>query len=349
MNPAVSVIIVTWNALPLLRQCFPSVAATQYDNLEIVVADNASTDGSVEWLEQAYPSTRVIRHPENWRFARGNNEAIRQTTSPYVVLLNNDVEVTPDWLKPLVREMNENPDVAAAQPKLLRHDHRDSFEYAGASGGFIDFLGYPFTRGRIFDTMEDDRGQYDDARDVFWASGAAMMLRRSAIEEVGLLDEQFEMHMEEIDLCWRLHRKGYRVRVVPESIVHHIGGGSLPKGNARKTYYNFRNSLLMLYKNISPSRWVRLFPVRAAMDMAAAGRALVSGAQDEAKAILQAYSDAHRMKEAYADARPSSSEAAVPHVYTRSIAADYFLRGLRTFSQLDSGRFTSSGLMSERQ
>lgn len=342
MPPRVSVIIVTWNALPLLKKCFPSVAATEYENLELVVADNASTDDTVSWLAEEYPQTRIIRHPENWRFARGNNEAIRQTSSPYVVLLNNDVEVTPNWLDPLVQEMEHHADVAAAQPKLLRHDQRSSFEYAGASGGFIDYLGYPFTRGRIFDTLEVDTGQYDDARDIFWATGAAMMLRRSAVEEVGLLDDRFEMHMEEIDLCWRLQRHNYRVRVVPESVAYHIGGGSLPKGNARKTYYNFRNSLLMVYKNVSASRWLRLFPQRVSLDMAAAARALAAGNVQEAKAIVRAYGDAHRMKSAYDAERPASGGGGIPHVYQRSIAVDYFLRGLRKFTDLDPDEFTTA-------
>ena len=340
MSPSVSIVIVTWNALPLLQRCFPSVAATAYENLEIVVADNASTDDSVPWIERSFPDTRVIRHPENWRFARGNNEAIRQTRSDYVVLLNNDVEVPPDWLRPLVDAMEADPTLGAVQPKLLRHDDRAYFEYAGASGGFIDEYGYPFARGRIFDTVESDSGQYDDARDVFWATGAAMVLRRSALHESGLLDEAFEMHMEEIDLCWRLHRNAYRVRVLPESRAYHIGGGSLPRASARKTYYNFRNSLLMLYKNLPPARWLKVLPLRAGLDSAAAARAVASGNGAEAAAILRAYRDAHRMKGLYAKERPHEGVELPPHVYRRSIAADYYLRGWRTFDALPEAAFT---------
>src|SRR5690606_12693527 len=247
--PRVSIIIVTWNALPLLRQCLPSVVATDYPDLEVILADNASTDGSAEWVAGAYPHVRIVRHPENWAFCRGNNEAVPHATGDLVLFLNNDVEVPPDWLRPLVRVLVEMPDVAAVQPKLLQYADRDRFEYAGASGGFVDRLGYPFTRGRLFFTLEDDHGQYDDARDVFWATGAALLVRRSALDEVGLFDERFFMHMEEIDLCWRLQRRGYRVRVEPASRVYHIGGASLPQGNPRKTYYNFRNNLLLLYKN----------------------------------------------------------------------------------------------------
>lgn len=358
MDPSVTIIIVTWNALPLLQRCFPSVAATDYSNLEIVVADNASSDGTAEWLRQAYPSVRVIRHPRNWLFARGNNEAIRQTGGTYVVLLNNDVEVPPNWLQPLIRELEALPDVAAVQPKLLQHERREVFEYAGACGGFIDYLGYPFARGRIFETLEPDVGQYDDARDVFWASGAAMVLRRDALNQVGLLDERFEMHMEEIDLCWRLHRHGYRVRVVPESAAYHIGGGSLAKGSPQKTYYNFRNSLLMLYKNLPPRLWRRVLPQRAALDAAAAARAAASSPASQRasgdgvadlRAIARAYRDAHRLKDAYDSERPGMDEVLPPHVFAGSIAAAYYLLGRRTFSALPQERFSASNEVLSRQ
>jgi len=334
--PRVSIVIVTWNALPLLQRCLPSVVATDYPNVEIILADNASMDGSAAWVAAEYPDVVIVRHPENGLFCRGNNLALPHASGDYVVLLNNDVEVEPDWLHPLVREM-EADDVGAVQPKLLQYDERDRFEYAGACGGFIDRIGYPFTRGRVFDTMEPDHSQYDDARDVFWATGAALMLRRSALDEVGALDEQFEMHMEEIDLCWRLQRAGYRVRVAPESVVYHIGGGSLPKGNPRKTYYNFRNSLLMLYKNLSPSDWRRVFPQRIAMDGAAALRATATGNVEEAQAILRAYRDAHRMKAAYDDVRATSTTVRPP--YRGLIAADYFLWGRTTFSDLPATGF----------
>ena len=331
--PRVSIVIVSWNALPLLQQCLPSVVATAYPNLEIVLADNASTDGSAEWVRDAFPEVKIVRHPENWLFCRGNNAAIPHTTGKYVMLLNNDVEVPPDWLGPLVRTMENEPDVAAAQPKLLQYDDRDCFEYAGAAGGHLDALGYPFTRGRIFDTMEPDTGQYDDARNIFWATGAAILLRRSALDEVGLLDERFEMHMEEIDLCWRLQRAGYRIRVEPESTAYHIGGGSLPQGSPRKAYYNFRNSLLMLYKNLPPAEWRRTFPFRILLDIVAMLRALLSGNGAEAAAIVRAYRDAHRMKRHYAPRRPSPEDAVLPS-YEGSIVLDYFVRQRRRFTDL---------------
>ena len=336
--PRVSVIIVSWNALPLLQQCLPSVVATDYPNLEIILADNASTDGSADWVAETFPSVRVVRHPENWLFARGNNAALPHATGRYVVLLNNDVEVPPHWLDPLVDLMERLPDVAAVQPKLLQFTHRDRFEYAGASGGFLDRLGYPFTRGRLVRTMERDHGQYDDARDVFWATGAALMLRRTALDAVGALDERFEMHMEEIDLCWRLQRHGYRVRVEPSSEVYHIGGASLPQGSPRKAYYNHRNSLLMLYKNLSPTAWRRVFPQRAALDAAIALQAVAGGRLEEARAIVRAYRDAHRMRVHYTDVRPTSAEA-VPLPYHGVIPVDYLLRGRRHFTDLPGDRF----------
>ncbi len=339
--PRVSIIIVSWNARTVLRKCLPSVVKTDYPNLEIIVADNASTDGSAAWIADEYPSVKIVRHPDNWLFCRGNNAAIPHATGDFVLLLNNDVEVPPGWLRPLVQTMTRHPDVGAVQPKLLQYEDRDRFEYAGGAGGFLDRAGYPFTRGRLFDTMERDRGQYDDACDVFWATGAAILLRRSTLEEVGLLDERFEMHMEEIDLCWRLQRHGYRVRVQPESTVYHIGGASLPQGSPKKTYYNFRNSLLLLYKNLPPSAWRRTLPLRVACDCAALGRALVAGHDGEAAAIVRAYRDAFKMRRHYQDARPPDTARPVRPSYRGLLPVDYFLRGRTTFSSLPASRFRS--------
>lgn len=340
--PRVSVIIVTWNAKELLQRCLPSVVATEYANLEIVVADNHSTDGSAAWIRSAFGDrVRVVRHPENWAFCRGNNAAVPHTSGKYVVLLNNDVEVPPEWLDPLVELMESEPQVAAAQPKLLQYDERARFEYAGGSGGFIDRYGYPFTRGRLFETMERDEGQYDDSREIFWASGAALMLRRSSFEEVGLLDETFVLHMEEIDLCWRLARRGYRIKVVPDSQVYHIGGSSLPRGTPDKTYYNFRNSLLMLYKNLPPQTWRRTLPGRFLLDLIAVGYMLVQGNWRQALGVFRAYRDALRLFKRYTSERPSATahETTILPPYRGSIVVDYFLRGRRTFRELPADRF----------
>ncbi len=337
--PRISIIIVSWNARSVVRECLPSVVATDYPNLEIIFADNASTDGTSAWIAREYPSVKIVRHPENWLFARGNNAALPHATGEYVLLLNNDVEVPPDWLHPLVQTMEDNPDVGAVQPKLLQYDDRNRFEYAGGAGGFIDRAGYPFTRGRLFNTMERDRGQYDEACDVFWATGAAILLRRSALDEVGLLDERFEMHMEEIDLCWRLQRHGYRIRVQPQSTVYHIGGASLPQSSPRKTYYNFRNGLLLLYKNLPPSVWRKTMLLRAPCDAAALGRLLSAGKWAEAASVLQAYRDAYLMRHHYTDARPDETDPLVPPPYRGLAPVDYFLRGRKTFLDLPAERF----------
>ncbi len=338
--PHVSLIILNWNGLSLLKQTLPSVVATRYDNLEIVVADNASQDRSVDWLRATYPEIRIIRHPENWGFCKGNNEAIRQTSGDYVLLLNNDVEVEPDWLQLLVSRIGSNPRIAAVQPKLLQYGQRSRFEYAGGSGGYLDRLAYPFTRGRLFGTLESDTGQYDDARPIFWATGAALLLRRAALEKVGLLDESFYLHMEEIDLCWRLARAGYAVFVEPASVVYHIGGSSLPHGHPDKIYYNFRNSLLMLYKNLPPAVWRRTFPLRILADVAAALRTVAVGGVRDTLAILRAYRDAHVMKRTYRDARPPAKRDAILPTYRGSVAIDYFVRGRKTFGSLPSSRFS---------
>ena len=341
VRPRVSIIVVTWNALPLLKQCFPSVAATDYENLEIILADNASDDGSIEWIRRHFPNIRVLRYTENQMFCRGNNEAIPHATGKYVLLLNNDVAVPPGWLNPLVDELETCEDIAAVQPKVLQYEDRSMFEYAGASGGFMDRLGYPFARGRIFFRLEKDCGQYDEPRDIFWGTGAALLLRRSALDKVGLLDERFEMHMEEIDLCWRFQRAGYRIRVQPASEVYHIGGGSLRRGNPRKVYLTFRNNLLMLYKNLPEPEWKRVFAARCALDAAAAARALVSGHPTEYTAIMRAYTDAHRMKNSWncGTIRPETLSETVLPSYRNSIVIDYFLRGRRRFDVLPKKAF----------
>ena len=236
--------------------------------------------------------------------------------------------------------MDNDVTVAVVQPKLLQYTDRHLFEYAGGAGGFIDRYGYPFTRSRLFFTLEEDEGQYDDSREVFWATGAAALIRRSALEEVGYLDESFFMHMEEIDLCWRLKRSGYAVRVAPESTVYHVGGGSLPYGNSRKTYLNFRNSLLMLYKNLPPKLWRRTFARRALLDSIALLRALLSGQFKEFGAIFSAYRDAHVMSKAYKNSRPKQIPGEALPSYKGSIVFAYFLKGIREFQHLPPDRFT---------
>ncbi|NNF03019.1 MAG: glycosyltransferase family 2 protein [Rhodothermales bacterium] len=344
-RPSVSVVIVSWNALDIVRRCLPSVVRTNHPSFEIVFADNASTDGTPDWVEANHPGVRVIRHSENLRFTRGNNAAVRQARGRFVVLLNNDVEVDPDWLSPLVDRMEADPSIGAVQPKLMQFDDRDRFEYSGASGGYLDRFGYPFTRGRVFFTMEDDAGQYDQAGPVFWATGAAVMFRTEVYVAAGGLEESFDMHMEEIDLCWRLQRAGYRVEAVPESVIWHIGGASLPSTSSEKAYLNFRNNLLTLYRNWPRRVWLRRFPVRAILDVLAVLRAILAGRPRESAAIVRAYRDAHRMKSSFTASLPPSAPGAdadsveVDTPYEGSIVLDYFLFGRRTFSELPRSRF----------
>jgi GT2 family glycosyltransferase len=332
----VSIVIVSWNALELLKRCLPSVVATEFKGFEVILADNASSDGSAEWVREAFPSVRVVRHPDNWGFAKGNNEAVKHAHGDLIVLLNNDVEVPAGWLQPIADRFEEAPGLGAAQPKLHQFDARDTFEYSGAAGGFMDRWGYPFARGRMFDSLEKDRGQYDEARPIFWASGTCLAVRREVWEQAAGLEEAFFMHMEEIDLCWRIRRAGWSIECVAESEVYHIGGGSLPAGNPRKTYLNFRNNLLMLYRNQPTSQWLLTLMVRPILDAAAAMRALLTGQPAEAWAIIRAYAAAHRMKSLIED--PDLPYVSLP--YPRSVVLDYFVRGRKHFSDLPGDVFT---------
>jgi len=332
----VSIVIVSWNALDTIQKCLPSVVQTAFDGFEILFADNASSDASVEWVESSFPEVRIILHPENWGFARGNNEAVKHARGEIIILLNNDVEVPPDWLDPIVKAFDSDPAIGAAQPILHQFDRRSEFEYSGAAGGFLDRFGYPFARGRLFDTLEKDEGQYDSeysrTSEIFWASGTCLAVRRSLYEALFGLEESFFMHMEEIDFCWRLRSQGHRIVCVSDSVVYHIGGASLPAGNPRKTYLNFRNNLLMLHRNLSPADWRRIFTARLTLDGIAVLRALLSLKPRDAWAILRAYAAAHRMK-----ARLPGPHASLP--YRRSIVVDYFLRGKKRFSDLDQNEF----------
>ena len=266
----VAVIILNWNGEKLLREFLPSVVKYTDPGLgRIVVADNASEDDSVRILEQEFPEVELIRFSQNHGFAGGYNRAVGLVPEEIVVLLNSDVEVAPGWLEPLVALLDEEPGIAAVQPKILAYTNRNHFEYAGACGGFIDSLGFPFCRGRILNVTEEDRGQYDEVREVFWCSGAALCIRRESYLQAGGLDERFFAHMEEIDLCWRIRNRGYALKVQPASVVYHLGGGSLPMNHPRKLFLNYRNNLLMLYKNLSPREWKSKSRKRRVLDFMA--------------------------------------------------------------------------------
>ena len=295
-----SVIILNWNGASMLRQYLPSVVAhTTLPDCEVVVADNGSTDNSLEVLSKEFPSVRVIALDKNYGFAEGYNLAIDERIKAgdvpeYVVLLNSDVEVTEGWLKPLTAYLDAHPDVAAVQPKIRSWRNRNMFEHAGAAGGFLNPLGYPYCRGRILWKVEEDKGQYDTIVDVDWTSGACMCVRTNVYKECGGLDAAFFAHMEEIDLCWRMRNKGWRLVCLPESVVYHLGGGSLNYESPRKTYLNHRNNLLMIYKNKQHPYGV-LF-VRFFLDYAAAAFYLLQGRWGACKAVFEARRDYRRMR-----------------------------------------------------
>lgn len=271
----VAIVILNWNGADMMRRFLPSVIEHSVGIADIIVADNASTDTSMEMLRKEFPAVRTIVLDKNYGFAGGYNRALEQVDNKYYMLLNSDVEVTDGWMDSLVGFMDANGDAAACQPKLLAEHSRHTFEYAGASGGFLDRYGYPFCRGRIFDTVESDNGQYDDVCQVLWATGAALMIRREDFWRVGGFDDRFFAHNEEIDLCWRLCNLGRNIYCVPQSVVYHVGGGTLPKGNPMKTFLNFRNNLTMLYKNLPERDLHHVMRIRFWLDYIAAFKSLL--------------------------------------------------------------------------
>ena len=331
LRPEVAVIILNWNGAALMEKYLPSVLKyTPAEHADVIVADNGSTDSSIEILTSRFPEVKLLKFDTNHGFAGGYNLAIEQTRYRYTVLLNSDIEVKEDWLTPLWLYMTENPDAGAVQPKIRSLTKPDTFEYAGASGGFIDRNGYPYCRGRVFDSVEVDTGQYDDITDIFWATGAALMVDTELYLKVGGLDEQFFAHMEEIDLCWRIHLAGRRVAVVPESVVYHLGGGSLPASNPRKTYLNFRNSLLMLHKNLPDSSRARRLLARRLLDTIAWLKFVATGDFGNAGAIFRAHRDFSKMRKQYTTHPEVDLLGSFPGT-DRNILIDYYLKGRRTY------------------
>ena len=297
----VAIVILNWNGRSLMERFIPVLLKntpqpTERLNCFVVVADNASTDGSVEWLEANYPQIDTIVFDKNYGFAGGYNRAFKEIEADYYVLLNSDVEVVPGWVEALSDFMEDNPDVGICQPKVLALNQRDHFEYAGACGGFVDALGFPFCRGRILSNVEQDRGQYDESMECFWATGACMMIRSGLYHHLGGLDESFFAHMEEIDLCWRAKLAGHSVWAVPAASVYHLGGGSLDNASPRKLYLNYRNNLLMLYKNLPYNRRSRLILTRKVVDGLAAVFYFITGKWRYVGAVASAHRDFRRMK-----------------------------------------------------
>jgi len=339
MMPKTSVVILNWNGRKLLEQFLPSVLAhVPGDEYRVVVADNGSTDDSVAFIEMAYPDVQLIILDKNYGFAGGYNKALQQVDSEYVVLLNSDVETTQGWLETLISFMESHPDVAAVQPKIRSYREREQFEYAGASGGFIDRYGYPFCRGRILAVVEEDKGQYDAVVPVFWATGACLCIRRKDYFDAGGLDDRFFAHMEEIDLCWRLNARGRRVMCVPSSVVYHIGGASLSKDNPRKMYLNFRNNLLMLYKNIPQSSYRLTFLIRYFFDLLAYLHLLLEGKFKSAHAVVEAYSDYLKMRDSCRPMRQENLRRTtvqrIPTQFRKSILLLFYVKGKKTYESV---------------
>lgn len=335
----VAIVILNWNGAAMLRRYLPAVMRHSCDDAVVYVADNASTDDSPELLRADFPLCRTIILDRNWGFAEGYNKALEQVEAEYYVLLNSDVEVTPGWLRPLVSFMDSHPEAAACQPKLLSVCSRGTFEYAGACGGFLDRYGYPFCRGRIFDTVEDDHGQYDTNAEVLWATGAALMIRSSDYRAAGGLDGRFFAHNEEIDLCWRLRIAGRRIYCVPASSVYHVGGGTLPKSNPMKTFLNFRNNLTMLYKCLPDDDLRHVMRVRFFLDyLAAFEMLLLKRNRGDFMAVLRARRAFRKWKADFRADREAIQRnrktADIPERRRFSLLWQYYVRGRKLFSAL---------------
>lgn len=337
----VAVVILNWNGLSFLQKFLPGVLEHTGEDAEVIIADNASSDSSISFLEENYPQLRIIRLEQNFGFAQGYNLALSQVETDYYVLLNSDVEITNAWVNPIVRLMEEDHSIAACQPKLLSYHNRQEFEYAGAAGGFIDKLGYPFCRGRLFSTLEPDQGQFEDIQEIFWATGACMFVRASAFWEVGGLDKDFFAHMEEIDFCWRLKSLGYRIMYCSHSTVYHVGGGTLPKNAPGKTYLNIRNNLIMLCKNLPEDKLNAVFLKRFFLDAIAAIRFMFgAGGIKSLWAVVRAHASFWRTRKRTLVKRRYIRQTQVSRIYTRSIVIDYYLRGKKRFRQLSEKDFS---------
>ncbi len=340
-QPLVSLITVNYNGLHYLKMLFASLRQLTYSPVEIILVDNASTDGSVEYTRRHFPEVKIVQNPENYMYARGNNEGIRVAQGEILCLINNDVEVDPGFLEPIVEAFQRDPQLAAAQPKILALDNREYFEYAGAAGGFLDRYGYPFLRGRLFFTTEKDEGQYDQPMHIFWASGAALFLRKSVLSQVGYLDEDFTLHMEEIDLCWRIHLHGYHIKCIPDSRIWHKGGGTLSAESPRKLYWNYRNNIFLLFKNSGSVNLVRLLSVRPVLDALALLGEFIKGNPGGALSIIRAYfwnlfhlSLLWRKRREVQKNRKVHESEIYRLIYPGSIVWEYFVRGRKRFRDL---------------
>lgn len=328
-----AVVILNYNGEKLLQKFLPSVIQHSYQ-AEIIIADNNSSDSSVFFVQQSFPEVRVIRLDQNYGFCGGYNRALNQVEADYYVLLNSDIEVTTGWLTPMIRLLDANPTIVAVQPKVLSYHNKSKFEHAGAAGGFIDALGYPFCRGRVFDFIEDDRGQYNDEREIFWATGACLMIRAAVFKKFGGFDEDFFAHMEEIDLCWKLHRAGQKVFYSGTSTIYHVGAGTLDYSSPKKIYLNFKNGLSLLVKHLRTGELFYKLPLRILLDWVAAFKFLLQGQPQNFGAVIRAHYnfllDLNRdliKRRAIQRTYPSYSDTMI---YKGVVAVDYFLKGKKS-------------------
>lgn len=334
-----AIVILNWNGEKYLQQFLPILMKySLIENVEIVVADNASTDNSMQFIKDQFPVIKTIFLEKNFGFAGGYNRALKNVNADYFVLLNSDVEVTENWLIPILDHMNSNKQVVACQPKILSYLKQNYFEHAGAAGGFVDYLGFPFCRGRILGVTEEDRGQYDTVEEVFWASGACLVVRSEQFWEVGGLDDEFFAHMEEIDLCWRFRNRGYKISCVPQSKVYHIGGGTLSVENPHKTYLNFRNNLLMLYKNLPDHLLGKILLWRFFLDYLAALQLFITGKPGNAMSVFRARADYKKMQPNFIEKRKENLLNSInnnnENVFKGSIIWEYYVKGNKKYSSI---------------
>jgi GT2 family glycosyltransferase len=330
----VAVVILNWNGKDFLEKFLPAVIQYSSQEAEIYVIDNASSDDSVSFIQSNYPAIKIIQNSENFGFAGGYNHGLKQIESKYYVLLNSDVEVTENWITPVIDLMENDSSIAACQPKIKDYNNKDYYEYAGAAGGFIDKYGFPFCRGRVFDSLERDTGQYNNITEVFWASGACMFINSKKYHETGGLDEFFFAHMEEIDLCWRLKNKGYKIMYSPHSTIYHIGGATLNKINPQKTFLNFRNSLLMLHKNLPKRKRFSVLFIRLSLDGVAGAKFLLSGKPLHTWAILKSHFSFYNSLKQNKLKRVKGSSNNSKEILDKSIVIGYFMKKRKTFGAI---------------
>jgi len=328
-----AIVILNWNTRRHLETFLPFLVKYSVSpEVKIIVADNASEDDSVAFLKTNYPQIDLIQLDRNYGFAEGYNRALKQVEAEYYVILNSDIEVTENWISPLINLLDGNQEIAACMPKLRSYHNRDYFEYAGAAGGYIDKYGYPFCKGRVFQTLEKDNGQYDGIYQVFWATGACMAIRAKLFYEMGGFDPYFFAHQEEIDLCWRLQNNGYKIYCNTQSVIYHLGGGTLPKSNPRKTYLNFRNNLILLYKNMPRRRWHRIILIRLILDGIAALKFAVGSQPGEFWAVFKAHLSFYNYL--LKKKSPRQSYGSLPLIYPKNIVYQYYIFKKKVFSDL---------------